>query len=149
MSDELESGQEPGVHADCVPSEEWWFYRLDTGECLRGSMVLPHEAAAIANTPEGYGCTRVRINPHAQRFDVETMTPVPYTPPGPDDETLAELARERRDALMRSTGWVRERASDFGQPVPVEWLDYWQALRDVPAQAGFPRTIDWPMRPAT
>ncbi len=145
MSDEIE---EVGPEVDCVPSEEWWFYDLSTGQCLRGSMILPHEAAAIANTPPGYGATRIRIDPATQRFDVQTMQPVPFTPPEPDDEALAEIARERRDALMRATSWVRERASDFGQAVPQEWLDYWQALRDVPGQAGFPREISWPIRPA-
>ena len=28
------------------------------------------------------------------------------------------------------------------------WIDYCQALRDVPAQAGFPWSIDWPIQPA-
>jgi hypothetical protein len=28
-----------------------------------------------------------------------------------------------------------------------EWLEYRQALRDVPQQAGFPKEINWPERP--
>ena len=27
------------------------------------------------------------------------------------------------------------------------WIDYRQALRDVPQQNGFPTDIDWPMNP--
>lgn len=132
---------------DCIPSEEWWFYDLSTGVCALGSMLLPHEAAAAANTPPGFGATRTPIDPYSQRFDPVTMEIVPYTPPGPDDELLAEMVREKRDALMRSTSWVRERATDFGQPVPQEWRDYWQALRDVPQQPGFPRAVSWPVSP--
>jgi hypothetical protein len=150
MSEEVEAirAVEDGAEAaPCIPSEEWWFYDLVTGVPAMGSMLLPHEAAAVANTPPGFGATRKPIDPRTQRFDPLTMDVLPYPRPGPDDDLLAEMAREKRDALMRSTSWVRERATDFGQPVPQAWRDYWQALRDVPAQAGFPREIQWPVRP--
>ena len=31
--------------------------------------------------------------------------------------------------------------------VPDDWRTYRQALRDIPAQAGFPTTINWPVKP--
>jgi hypothetical protein len=31
--------------------------------------------------------------------------------------------------------------------VPDAWKTYRQALRDVPAQSGFPTTINWPVKP--
>lgn len=142
MSEELDD------LCDCVPSERWWFYDLKTGVCELGSRLLPHEEAARQNTPQGYGATRIQIDPFTQRFDPETMIIVPYTPPGPSDDALAETARDRRDALLRSTAWIRERASDRGERAPPEWLDYWQALRDLPQQTGFPRLIEWPAMPS-
>lgn len=52
--------------------------------------------------------------------------------------------REKRNALIAETDhWV---LSDTPQP-SQEQLDYRQALRDITAQAGFPDTIDWPVKP--
>jgi|DEB0MinimDraft_6_1074348.scaffolds.fasta_scaffold06971_2 hypothetical protein len=54
-----------------------------------------------------------------------------------------EFARERRNSLLAETDW-RFR-SDL--TVSQEWIDYCQALRDVPAQEGFPENITWPIKP--
>lgn len=102
--------------AECIPSEEWWFYDLATGVCALGSMLLPHEAAAAANTPPGFGATRIVIDPYTQRFDPATMEVLPFTPPGPDDELLAEMAREARraDAIDELGARARDRLRPAG-----------------------------------
>ena len=69
------------------------------------------------------------------------------------DEEAAQQVRNRRDSLLSKSDWVTTRAVDqnaadnLGIQVPQVWLDYRQALRDVPAQAGFPHTIVWPTEP--
>ena len=65
--------------------------------------------------------------------------------PGP--EVLARDTRGKRDRLLAESDWVTIRATDIGDPVPTEWLDYRQALRDIPDQTGFPEEIDWPQEP--
>lgn len=67
--------------------------------------------------------------------------------PPVDPEQLADAARAQRDSLLTACDWVVMRAQELGEPVPQEWADYRQALRDVPQQEGFPETIEWPVEP--
>ena len=62
-------------------------------------------------------------------------------------EQASESARNQRDRLLTETDWVTIRATDTGDPVPTEWLDYRQALRDITEQTGFPEQIEWPQEP--
>lgn len=68
-------------------------------------------------------------------------------PPAPTPAQIADEARAQRDALLAACDWVAIRANELGEPVPQDWADYRQALRDVPEQVGFPETIDWPTKP--
>jgi hypothetical protein len=61
---------------------------------------------------------------------------------GADDRAAAEV-REERDDKLAATDW--RASSDL--TLSTEWATYRQALRDVPAQAGFPNTITWPTEP--
>ena len=81
-------------------------------------------------------------------------TPVAVDAPAPPTESLAALARRRRDIEVAALRWMVERHRDeieMGRPTTlsadryVALLDHLQTLRDVPAQAGFPNTIDWPV----
>ena len=62
-------------------------------------------------------------------------------------EQPAKEARSKRDRLLTESDWVTIRATDTGDPVPTEWLDYRQALRDITEQTGFPEEIEWPQEP--
>ena len=63
------------------------------------------------------------------------------------DDELKVAARPafdaQRDALFAETQWVRQRHQDrvellIGDKINwTAWLNYWQALRDMPAQIGF------------
>jgi len=55
----------------------------------------------------------------------------------------AEKERAKRNELLADTDW--RASSDL--TLSTEWATYRQALRDVPAQAGFPNTITWPTKP--
>jgi hypothetical protein len=59
------------------------------------------------------------------------------------DDRAAEEVRTKRDALLAATDW--RASSDL--TLSTEWATYRQALRDVPSQAGFPHTINWPSKP--
>jgi hypothetical protein len=72
------------------------------------------------------------------------------TNPPPTTEQLAEQVRAERDAKIEAVRWRIERARDekeLGIPLtePLEpLLQYVQKLRDVPAQDGFPKKVEWP-----
>lgn len=60
------------------------------------------------------------------------------------DAEQAKSVRASRDAKIVETDWVVVKASELGQSVPTNYLNYRQALRDIPSQDGFPWTITWP-----
>jgi len=70
--------------------------------------------------------------------------------PQPTPEQLADTARSKRDRLIESVRWRIERHSDelalgIEPTEPLEpLLQYIQDLRDVPQQAGFPESVEWP-----
>ena len=59
-------------------------------------------------------------------------------------ESLAAEQRSKRDELIAKTDWTAN--SDVTMSAAM--ATYRQALRDVPAQAGFPSTVTWPEEPA-
>jgi len=56
------------------------------------------------------------------------------------DDREAVSVRTERDSLLAATDWT----ASTDVTMTAEMTAYRQALRDVPAQAGFPNTIDWP-----
>ena len=68
-----------------------------------------------------------------------------YLNPPVDIEQLAEQVRAERDSLMRESDWTQ--LSDSPLCNNSDWLDYRQALRDVPQQAGFPENVVFPDKP--
>ncbi len=59
------------------------------------------------------------------------------------DAEQAKIVRTTRDTKLSETDWRFRSDMTPSQA----WKDYCQALRDVPAQAGFPWTITWPTQP--
>lgn len=59
------------------------------------------------------------------------------------DADAAERVRADRDSRLAKTDW--RACSDL--TLSTEWTNYRQALRDVPAQDGFPHTVTWPTEP--
>ena len=63
------------------------------------------------------------------------------------DTVLAASTRQKRDRLIATTDYLV--TPDY--PIESDRLAkvkiYRQALRDIPEQAGFPRTITWPDKP--
>ena len=60
---------------------------------------------------------------------------------GADIRKAAEV-RSERNAKLAATDWTQ--ASDVPQSVKDSYAPYRQALRDLPAQLGFPNEITWP-----
>lgn len=63
------------------------------------------------------------------------------------DEEYAAEAREKRNALIAETDYMAMPDYPLDAEKKAAVLAYRQALRDVPEQEGFPRQIDWPVKP--
>jgi len=60
------------------------------------------------------------------------------------DAEKAEFVRSDRNQKLKDCDWTQIADSTADKSA---WATYRQALRDVPSQAGFPWTIDWPTQP--
>lgn len=52
--------------------------------------------------------------------------------------------REQRDELLSASDWTQVADAPVDQ---AAWATYRQALRDIPAQDGFPDNVVWPTQP--
>jgi hypothetical protein len=60
------------------------------------------------------------------------------------DEEIASIVRRKRNIKLTESDWTQV---DDAPVNKAAWATYRQALRDVPAQTGFPWTIEWPTQP--
>jgi len=63
---------------------------------------------------------------------------------GPTVQALA-----KRNGLLFASDWTQIPGNPLTSAVQAQWATYRQALRDVPAQPGFPNNINWPVAPTT
>jgi len=59
------------------------------------------------------------------------------------DAQAAAVVRIQRNDKLKETDWMG--VSDVA--MSSDWTTYRQALRDIPAQSGFPHTVTWPTEP--
>lgn len=60
------------------------------------------------------------------------------------DADSAEEVRASRNEKLSACDWTQVADAPVDK---AAWATYRQALRDIPAQAGFPNTVDWPTQP--
>lgn len=63
------------------------------------------------------------------------------------DEDRAKSIREKRDQLLAETDYLLMPDYPISSEALVALKTYRQALRDVPEQSAFPKTIEWPSKP--
>ena len=68
-------------------------------------------------------------------------------PPPASKVELAAVARARRDGLLAGSDWTRLDDVALADGERNAWAAYRRLLREVPQQAGFPQSIDWPKSP--
>jgi hypothetical protein len=78
-----------------------------------------------------------------QVFDAAKGSASAYVPSPPPAPT-AEDVRIERNRLLVESDWTQAADAPVDQ---AAWATYRQALRDIPQQAGFPASVDWPVKP--
>jgi hypothetical protein len=61
-----------------------------------------------------------------------------------EDERKADAVRAERNNRLSASDWTQVADAPVDKQA---WASYRQALRDVPAQAGFPWGVQWPTQP--
>lgn len=61
------------------------------------------------------------------------------------DAEQAKNMRAQRNEKLAQTDWTQ--GKDIPDNISSKWAVYRQALRDVPAQSGFPWDVQWPAQP--
>jgi len=110
---------------------------LADNSCLGVTVWLPHDQLTQKLVPS---------EPYIQDEQVYTVAVEELT----DDEklsleaTIATQVRSQRDSLLASCDWTQLADSQVSKE---PWAIYRQALRDITAQAGFPRYVVFPVSP--
>lgn len=70
-------------------------------------------------------------------------------PPSLDTEAMANEIRTRRNQLLAESdiSVLPDRWASMTSEQQQAWSNYRQALRDIPAQGGFPNEVTWPQKP--
>ena len=127
-----------------------------------GDVSLPNDTIRASAESAGYICMESNIEPEFYTRWVHTPADSPdnVAPKDTDvggiaivltdaeyDTVLAASARQKRDRLIAATDYLV--TPDY--PIEPDRLAkvkiYRQALRDIPGQSGFPRSITWPDKP--
>ena len=127
-----------------------------------GDVSLPDDTFRASAESAGYICMESDTEPEFYTRWVRTPADSPdnvapedafmrgiaiYLTDAEYDTVLAASARQKRDRLIAATDYLV--TPDY--PIESDRLAkvkiYRQALRDIPEQSGFPRTIAWPDKP--
>ena len=120
------------------------------GPQASGGTVYQYSQAAGVEQLDGKWYTKYILGP------VFTDTPATDTTPAQTaaeqetaykaskDAEQAKSVRTSRDTKLAETDWIVIKNLELNANIPGAWEVYRQALRDIPAQAGFPWTITWP-----
>ena len=93
---------------------------------------------AVPNTPVKQGDKWV------QGWDVVNLSDLELEE---QNNALASAVLADRDQRLQQTDWIVTKAYEKQEPVPLAWVKYRQALRDITMQIGFPGQLDWPTHP--
>ena len=135
---------------------------LDRKPVCCGDVSLPNDVSRASAESAGYICMESDTEPEFYTRWVHTPADSPDNVASKDadvggiaivltdaeyDTVLAASARQKRDRLIATTDYLV--TPDY--PIESDRLAkvkiYRQALRDIPEQAGFPRSITWPEKP--
>ena len=79
-----------------------------------------------------------------KRYFIIGSEPEAYNP---TQEEKEQTARNKRNMKLTFTDWTQLPDAPLTAEQKAAYATYRQALRDVPAQSGFPDAIEWPEEP--
>ena len=135
---------------------------LDGKPVCCGDISLPSDITRAGLESAGYICMESDTEPEFYTRWVHTPADSPdnVAPKDTDvggiaivltdaeyDTVLAASARQKRDRLIATTDYLVTPDYPISDDRLAKVKIYRQALRDIPEQSGFPRSITWPEKP--
>ena len=135
---------------------------LDGKPVCCGGITFPDDVSRASAESDGYICMESDTEPE---FFTRWVHTTPESPDNVGDESsgigsiaivltdaeydtvLADSARHKRDRLIAATDYLVTPDYPIDPEKLVKIKTYRQALRDIPEQSGFPRSITWPDKP--
>ena len=111
------------------------------GPQASGGTVYQYSQAAGVEQLDGKWYTKCVLGPVFTDAEQETAYKASK------DAEQAKSVRQSRDTKLAESDWVVIKNLELNANIPGAWEVYRQALRDIPAQAGFPWTNTWPTQP--
>lgn len=137
------------VHVLVSPTPEGWICHTgrsvrEVRDCLlHGGWVMPPAEAdrIFGGHPERASSLTTRVSPDGRTVE--------YVPPDPEAERAdaAEGLRAQRDAMLEASDRYALPDYPLSPEARTAVFAYRQALRDLPAQAGWPEHVAWPEFP--
>jgi hypothetical protein len=113
------------------------------GPQATGGTVYQYSQAAGVEQIDGKWYTKYILGPTFTDTEDTTAAEQEAAYKASKDAEQAKAVRTSRDDKLTETDWRFRSDMTPSQA----WKDYCQALRDIPAQAGFPWTVTWPDAP--
>jgi hypothetical protein len=113
------------------------------GPQASGGTVYQYSQAAGVEQIDGKWYTKYVLGPTFTDTEDTTAAEQEAAYKASKDAEQAKAVRTSRDDKLTETDWRFRSDMTPSQA----WKDYCQALRDIPAQAGFPWTVTWPDAP--
>lgn len=134
-----------------VPAEitESWLNSIGMDVVFEGPQATPADQYGYSyfsglEQVEGKWYTKYSVGPVFQDDADGTAAQKMAAYKAQKDAERAASVRSSRASFLAECDWTQLADSPVDKSV---WATYRQALRDVPTQAGFPWTIDWPVKP--
>ncbi len=145
------------------------FYDKTTG-LFNGRVFIGGEDSLPVNTPANCIAIEGQFDHLSQKVDRVKGAVIAYKPPQPENTefekfswdtnskrwiaspTVASMSRDarlKRSALLNQSDWTQMPDAELTAEEKTRWIAYRKALRDLPAQNGFPNSITWPIPPNT
>lgn len=124
------------------------FPRSIPDEMLAEFGVLKVNLVPVPNIDERTQRVEQNAQPHqeaGQWFCGWTVTNKTQADLDADMASKMDEVRSDRNIRLAKSDWTQ--GKDIPDNISTAWATYRQALRDVPAQAGFPWTVEWPTQP--
>jgi hypothetical protein len=113
------------------------------GPQATGGTVYQYSQASGVEQIDGKWYTKYILGPTFTDTEDTTAAEQEAAYKASKDAEQAKAVRTSRDDKLTETDWRFRSDMTPSQA----WKDYCQALRDIPAQAGFPWTVTWPDAP--